>query len=152
MRGKRLQETPAWLCLILRAVLTIGTVLAMTAAALYILRHWGLEAMLILFVTASGAFWGWAIRWLWRDGRITWSHILVIWMVWTGTILGGASYYLAYRGLNSDLETLSRYVMVEVVAGIGGYFIKSGIENVLKGKQNGGTTKEAANSLVDIIV
>lgn len=130
MRGKRLQETPAWLCLILRTVLTIGTVLTMTAAALYILRHWGLEAMLILFVTASGAFWGWVIRWLWRDGRITLSHILVIWMVWTGTILSGASYYLAYRGLTSDLETLSRYVMVEVVAGIGGYFVKSGIENV----------------------
>lgn len=148
MQGKRLQETPAWVRLAVWAALTVGAVLVMTAAVLYILRHWGLEAMLILFVTASGAGWGWVIRWRYVSGGLTVSHILVIWMVWTGTILGGASYYLAYRGLNSDLETLSRYVMVEVVAGIGGYFIKSGVENVLGGRpdsssgQTGDTKKD----------
>ena len=45
--------------------------------------------------------------------------------------MGGASYYLAYRGITANLETLSRYVMVEVVAGVGGYFVKSGVENVI---------------------
>lgn len=53
-------------------------------------------------------------------------------MVWTGTILSGASYYLAYKGLTANLETLSRYIMVEVVAGVGGYFVKSSIENGIK--------------------
>ena len=116
------------------AALTIIGVLMATAAVMYILRHWGLEAVLVLFVATSAAAWGWVIRWLASDGRITVSHILVIWMVWTGTILGGVSYYLAYRGISADLETLSRYVMVEVVAGVGGYFVKAGIENVAKNK------------------
>lgn len=115
---------------------TLAGVLAATAGTLYLLRHWGLEAILLLFVALSAAGWGWVIRWLWIDGRITLSHILVVWMVWTGTVLSGASYYLAYRGLSADLETLSRYIMVEVVAGVGGYFVKSGVENVVGTKSS----------------
>lgn len=124
---------------------TLAGVLAATAGILYLLRHWGLEAMLILFIALSAAGWGWVLRWLWSDGRITLSHILVIWMVWTGTVLSGASYYLAYRGLSADLETLSRYIMVEVVAGVGGYFVKSGVENVAEK-----VTKTKQKSLADI--
>lgn len=112
-------------------VATVVGVLIVTAAVLYILRHFGLEAVLILVIAGSAAAWGWVVRWLWKDGRITMSHIFAIWMVWTGTIMGGASYYLAYRGITANLETLSRYVMVEVVAGVGGYFVKSGVENVI---------------------
>ena len=134
MSGKRLAERSAWLHRAALVALTLAAVLAATASVMYILRHWGLEAALILVVAGTAAGWGWVLRWLWADGRITLSHILVIWMVWTGTILGGASYYLAYRGLSADLETLSRYVMVEVVAGVGGYFVKSGVEFVVRGK------------------
>lgn len=149
MPGKRLQQPPAWLRFAAQVALTVAGVLVTTAGILYLLRNWGLEAMLVLFVAASAAGWGWVIRWLWADGRITLSHILVIWMVWTGTILGGASYYLAYRGMTSNLETLSRYVMVEVVAGIGGYFLKSGAENVLGGKA-GGNSGKADNTTKDL--
>lgn len=149
--GKReRQESAARPGVGLWAALTLLCIICATASLIWLLRRFGLEAVLIAFVIGSGAFWGWVIRWLWKDGRITLSHILVIWMVWTGTILGGASYYLAYRGLTSDLETLSRYVMVEVVAGIGGYFVKSGVENVLKGKQSGGSTKGTAKTVIDI--
>lgn len=112
-------------------VATVAGVLIVTAAVLHILRHFGLEAVLILVIAGSAAAWGWVVRWLWIDGRITMSHIFAIWMVWTGTIMGGASYYLAYREITANLETLSRYVMVEVVAGVGGYFVKSGVENVI---------------------
>lgn len=111
--------------------MTVAGVLIVTAAVLSILRRIGLEAVLILVVAGTAAAWGWVVRWLWKDGRITMSHIFAIWMVWTGTIMGGASYYLAYRGITANLETLSRYVMVEVVAGVGGYFVKSGVENVI---------------------
>lgn len=134
MSGKRLIDRPAWFRAVVLAVLTLVVVLIVTASVMYILRHWGLEAALVLVVAGTAAGWGWVLRWLWVDGRITLSHILVIWMVWTGTILGGASYYLAYRGVTADLETLSRYVMVEVVAGVGGYFVKSGVEFVARGK------------------
>lgn len=120
----------SWLRVAAAVIFTLAVVIVTTASVLYLLQHWGLEAMLILFISLSAAGGGWVIRWLWVDGRITLSHILVIWMVWTGTILSGASYYLAYRGTSADLETLSRYIMVEVVAGVGGYFIKSGVENV----------------------
>ncbi|MGM9608364.1 MAG: hypothetical protein ACI3XJ_12750 [Oscillospiraceae bacterium] len=131
-------------------VFTIFAVLGVTAIVLYILRSWGLESMLILFVAISAAGWGWVIRWLWKDGRITLSHILVIWMVWTGTVLSGASYYLAYRGLSADLETLSRYIMVEVVAGVGGYFVKSGIENVVGEKSRSKTEQKADDTPKDL--
>ncbi len=87
--------------------------------------------MLILFIALSAAGWGWVLRRLWVDGRITLSRIIVIWVVWTGTVLSAASCCLAYRGLSADLETLSRYIMVEVVAGVGGYFAKSGVEHVV---------------------
>ena len=132
--------------LLLMVALSVVWVLVLSASVLYILRHFGLEAVLILVVSGTGAGWGWVIRWLWKSKRITMSHILVIWMVWTGTILGGASYYLAHRGSSADLETLSRYVMVEVVAGVGGYFVKSGIENVTQ-KTSGTTTDNTKRDL-----
>lgn len=116
------------------AFLTIGSVITLTAGTIWLLEAYGLEGVVVLVVAGTAAFWGWVIRWLWRDGRITLSHILVIWMVATGTLLGGASYYFAYRGIDANLETLSRYIMVEVVAGIGGYFIKSGVEYVSRSK------------------
>ena len=99
-------------------LLTILVVLCITWITCWILQTFGLESMLVFFIAISGAIWGWVIRWLYTDKRLTVSHILVIWMVWTGTILSGASYYLAYKGLTANLETLSRYIMVEVVAGV----------------------------------
>ena len=142
MSGKRLEpsesprRTHTWFRVVVMVAFTIIAVFGTTAGIMYLLRFYGLEAMLILFIAMSAAGWGWVLRWLWKDGRITLSHILVIWMVWTGTVLSGASYYLAYRGLSADLETLSRYIMVEVVAGVGGYFVKSGVENVVGKSRN----------------
>lgn len=119
------------------AALTLVATAFMTALILWILRHHSLEGVLIFTVCCVAAFWGWVIRWLHATGRLTMSHILVIWMVASGTVMGGMSYFLAYRGITATLETLSRYVMVETVAGSAGYFIKSAIENaVVKIKNN----------------
>lgn len=121
---------------IVYAILTLLGVVALTGAIIWLLSNYGLEAVLIFVVAGTGALWGWVIHWLYKDGRITVSHILVIWIVWTGTIMGGASYYMAYRGIDANLETLSRYIMIELVASIVGYFVKSGLENVKSHQEN----------------
>jgi hypothetical protein len=120
--------------------LTVLAICTATATILWILRHCALEGVLVFGVCCVAAFWGWIIRWLFKDGRITFSHILVIWMVASGTVMGGASYYLAYREITATLETLSRYVMVETVAGSAGYFLKSVVENSVD-KIKGNTKK-----------
>ena len=51
--------------LLLMVALSVVGVLALSASVLYILRHFGLEAVLILVVSGTGAGWGWVIRWLW---------------------------------------------------------------------------------------
>jgi hypothetical protein len=93
-----------------------------------------IKYVLIAAGVVTCAFWGGVIRWLHKEDRLTVSHILVIWMVATGTLMGAASYYLAYLDKTATLETLSRYVMVETVAASAGYFIKSGVENINKNK------------------
>lgn len=112
------------------AALWTAVAVAGATGAVLLLRRWaGLEGILIFGVVCVAAFWGWVLRWLYRDGRMTVSHILVIWLTASGTVMTAASYYLAYRGVTAVLETLSRYVMVETVAGSAGYFIKSALEN-----------------------
>jgi hypothetical protein len=124
---------------IVPAALTLLSIAAATVLVLWILKHRSLEGVLVFGVCCVAAFWGWVIRWLYKDGRITFSHILVIWLVASGTVMSGASYYLAYRGITATLETLSRYVMVETVAGSSGYFLKSAAENSIgKIKENTG--------------
>jgi len=110
---------------------TILTVALATAAVLWVLKSYSLEGVLVLGICCVAAFWGWVISWLHADGRLTLSHVIVIWLVASGTVMGGASYYLAYREITATLETLSRYVMVETVAGSAGYFLKSAIENAI---------------------
>lgn len=122
--------------------MTLISIVAMTVLILWILRHNSLEGVLVFGVCCVAAFWGWVIRWLYAAGRLTVSHILVIWMVASGTVMSGASYYLAYRGITSTLETLSRYVMVETVAGSAGYFLKSAIENTTDKIKNTTTKRD----------
>ena len=95
-------------------------------------RNYDLMAgIFILGIIGVAVFWGWVLRWLYTDGRITFSHMLVVWLMASGTVMGGASYYLALRGVTDTLETLAHYVMVETVAGSAGYLAKSTMENVM---------------------
>ena len=108
----------------------LGAVLV-TAGVLLLRHYFGAEGILVLGIIGAAIFWGWVLRWLYADGRITFRHVLVIWLVASGTVMGGASYYLALRGITDTLETLARYVMVETVAGSAGYFVKSTMENIM---------------------
>lgn len=121
----------------------LGTILKFVVSILFMLilipiafnfYKQGLEAFLIGILVIGGCFWGWVIKWLLDSGRLTFSHILTIWLVFTGTALGGYSYYLARIGCEANLSDLSRYIFIEVVATPAGYFIKSGIENVRRMK------------------
>ncbi len=112
----------------------LGTILV-TAGVLLLQKYFGAEGILILGIIGVAVFWGWVLRWLYTDGRITFSHVLVIWLMASGTVMGGASYYLALRGITDTLETLAHYVMVETVAGSAGYLAKSTMENVM-GRKN----------------
>ncbi len=112
----------------------LGTILA-TWGVLLLRKYFGAEGILILGIIGVAVFWGWVLRWLHADGRVTFSHVLVIWLMASGTVMGGASYYLALRGITDTLETLARYVMVETVAGSAGYLAKSTMENVM-GRKN----------------
>lgn len=124
-------KRPATLKTIAAVSMTLLSVTATTVLVLWILRHHSLEGVFVFGVCCVAAFWGWVLRWLYSDGRLTFSHVLVMWLVASGTVMGAASYYLAYRGITATLETLSRYVMVETVAGSAGYFLKSAVENAV---------------------
>ena len=108
----------------------LGTILA-TAGVLLLRKFFGAEGIFILGIIGVAVFWGWVLRWLYTDGRITFSHVLVVWLMASGTVMGGASYYLALRGVTDTLETLAHYVMVETVACSAGYLAKSTMENVM---------------------
>ena len=112
----------------------LGSILV-TAGVLLLRKYFGAEGILILGIIGVAVFWGWVLRWLYTDGRITFSHVLVIWLMASGTVMGGASYYLALRGITDTLETLAHYVMVETVAGSAGYLAKSTMENVMGSKK-----------------
>lgn len=120
--------------LLLNIVVSIALIVIFTSVELALLINYSLEAVLLSFIALSSVAWGWVVHWLHKDGRITFSHILTIWLVLTGTILGGCSYYLSFKGISYNLEELSRYVMVETVAAPAGYFIKSAVENVFSSK------------------
>lgn len=130
--GPDLPRPPRLVYVLLTAM---GTILV-TVGVLLLRRFFGAEGILILGIIGVSVFWGWVLRWLHADGRITFSHVLVIWLVASGTVMGGTSYYLAYRGITDTLETLSHYVMVETVAGSAGYLVKSTVENTMGRKSN----------------
>ena len=126
--GKEGLPRPARLVYVLLTAL--GTALV-TAGVLLLRKYFGAEGILILGIVCVAVFWGWVLRWLYTDGRIAFSHVLVIWLMASGTVMGGASYYLALRGITDTLETLAHYAMVEMVAGSTGYLAKSTMENVM---------------------
>jgi predicted nucleic acid-binding Zn finger protein len=116
------------------AVAVLIVIGGLTAAAIFLLRNFGLESLYILAIASICTACGYFVRWLHKDGRITVSHIIAVWIVGTGTIFLLSNYYLAYRGIAANLETLGRYIAVEMVAGVFGYYGKSLGEKVSANK------------------
>jgi hypothetical protein len=124
---------------------------ALLFAILYEAYLQGSDAMFIAISILGGIFWGWIIYWLYQDGRITFSHIITIWMVFTGTLFLAYSYFLAARQVTETLSDLSKYIAIYVISTPAGYFLKSGIENAIRHLKNKAkTSKEAAEILEEI--
>lgn len=124
---------------------------ALLFAMLYAAYLHGQDALFIALSILGGIFWGWVIYWLYHDGRMTFSHILTIWMVFTGTLLTAYSYLLANRQSSDTLSDLSKYIIIYVVSTPAGYFIKSGIENGIRYlRKKAATSKEAAEILENL--
>lgn len=119
--------------IVLDIFITIIFIIAVTFFTIWLIKYYSLQGIFIFGVACVAAFWGWVIRWLYVDGRLTVSHLLVIWLVATGTIMGAAPYFFVAEGLTVTLENLSKYIMVEVVAGSVGYFLKAGVEHSIWG-------------------
>ena len=126
--------------------MTLMAVTLCTAVIVALLNNFGLESVIVLCVVIGSGFWGWMIKWLYDNDRLTVSHLIAIWVIFTGTMFSGASYYLAYRGIDNNLETLSHYIMVEVVAVIAGYYMKSGTEAIARHKLNAAIINSQQNT------
>ncbi|MDR0946250.1 MAG: hypothetical protein LBM87_00690 [Ruminococcus sp.] len=106
--------------------------IVLSAFLVLVMRFMHIEGIILIAVSGITVAAGMLIRYLHKNNKLTLSHILVIYLVATGTILGGLSYYFAFIELTNTLEQLSKYIMIETVAGSAGYFIKAGFENINK--------------------
>jgi Skp family chaperone for outer membrane proteins len=104
----------------------------LSAFLILVMQFMHIEGIILIAVSGITVSAGMLIRYLHKNNKLTLSHILVIYLVATGTILGGLSYYFAFIELTNTLEQLSKYIMIETVAGSAGYFIKAGFENITK--------------------
>lgn len=64
--------------------------------------------------------------------RITFSKLIIAWLLLNGTIWTYMSYYLAYIGRSQIAETLSKTVVVEVLGVVLVYSTKALMENLSK--------------------
>lgn len=102
---------------------------AMVVAALY---RGGIRALFTVAVMISGAFLGWVLYLLHRREQMTFSHIIVLWLVVNGTCMLWGVLYLAETGAQQIAETLGRYIVTELLGTTIGALTKNVIENLSK--------------------
>lgn len=102
---------------------------AMVVVALY---HGGIRALFTVAVMISGAFLGWVLYLLHRREQMTFSHIIVLWLVVNGTCMLWGVLYLAETGAQQIAETLGRYIVTELLGTTIGALTKNVIENLSK--------------------
>lgn len=102
---------------------------AMVVVALY---RGGIRALFTVAVMISGAFLGWVLYLLHRREQMTFSHIIVLWLVVNGTCMLWGVLYLAETGAQQIAETLGRYIVTELLGTTIGALTKNVIENLSK--------------------
>lgn len=115
---------PALICALLYVLACNGI--------LYALNSGGVRTLFVWVAIISGAFLGWLLLWLHSTERMTFSHIIVAWLVVNGTCLLWGVMYLAVTGAENIAETLGRYVVTELLGTVGVSLAKSIVENLSK--------------------
>lgn len=99
---------------------------------LYALNVGGVRLLFVCMIYISGAFLGWILFLLYQKDSLTFSHIIVSWLIVNGTALLWAVMYLADTGAKDIAETLGRYIVTELLGTVGGSLTKSMVENLSK--------------------
>lgn len=106
--------------------------IAACVAILYALNHGGIRLLFALVTLVSGAFLGWLLCWLHDCGALTYSHVIVSWLIVNGTCVLWGVLYLAAVGAEQIAETLGRYVVTELLGTVGFALAKATVENLSK--------------------
>ncbi|HIT02476.1 MAG TPA: hypothetical protein IAC21_06625 [Candidatus Enterenecus merdae] len=110
----------------------VGAYIAASAGILYALNYGGVRLLFTLVALVSGAFLGWLLYWLNERDILTFSHVIVAWLIVNGTCVMWGVLYLAVTGADQIAETLGRYVVTELLGTVGVALAKSVIENLSK--------------------
>lgn len=89
----------------LQIVALIAAYAAACAAILYALNHGGIRALFALVTMVSGGFLGWMLYLLYVQSKLTFSHIVVLWLIVNGTCHSRSSvkkYFIVIRGALND--------------------------------------------------
>lgn len=106
--------------------------IAACAGILFALNTGGVRLLFVCVAFISGAFLGWLLFWLSKRHSLSFSHVVVAWLVVNGTCLLWGVMYLAVTGAENIAETLGRYVVTELLGTTGGSLVKSLVENLSK--------------------
>lgn len=106
--------------------------IAACAGILFALNTGGVRLLFVCVAFISGAFLGWLLFWLHKRHSLSFSHVIVAWLVVNGTCLLWGVMYLAVTGAENIAETLGRYVVTELLGTTGGSLVKSLVENLSK--------------------
>lgn len=116
------------------AIATIALYIVACIGILHALNTGGVRLLFLCVAYISGAFLGWLLLWLHKRSSLTFSHVVVAWLVVNGTCLLWGVMYLAVTGAENIAETLGRYVVTELLGTTGGSLTKSLVENLSKHK------------------
>ena len=91
----------------------------------------GIRLLFVCVIFVSGAFLAWFLLWLQARGSLSFSHIIVAWLVVNGTCLLWGVMYLAATGADNIAETRA-YVVTELLGTVGGSLVKSMVKTYPK--------------------
>ena len=99
---------------------------------LFAMHNGGVRMLFAVVVMISGAFLGWMLSLLHAHKKLTFSHIVVLWLIVNGTCMLWGVLYLAVTGAEQIAETLGRYIVTELLGTSIAALLKNTVENVSK--------------------